>query len=533
MKKDDNLNVLKGGEILKVPVVKSSSIDENSINDRSKLVWEESSDLTLSYQHMTNTEKSLLVAALAHARDVNHMGGLSEEEKNRGFIISCPIRNIAQLMGYDLEKDKVNKSYYRAIRTASKTLRQATFIREIKNANGTKGFEAFGLIDRILYNDNGDGNIQFFFNGAASNFIFGDDSIGNFTLYSIILRNKMKKIGQLDSTRLHEILKRSFYLAKRSGLGMTTVYYDFIDLKCKMGFINIEDKAVVNILNDKRFEDLSNKKIAYDRALEMEAIDKKTREELIQLKSEEYDKNDKDAVIAHKARIKNKNDRIVCQYNSYLDFKKRVLVPAQKVFKEMAETEPELMEFMYEFTPVSFKTKVIGINFTIYTLKAYEKKILTEDGVQMTFDDFGYMSDNGSKVEAVEDSQPQKKTQRDINESFNAFFTHITTHPNGYTFEPADIMSLVQEFDHNVLIEKYDGMKSVSACNNPLGWLIMACRENWDVSSTSVNKKPNTTFHNFDMKHNYDFDRMEEVLLDRGNQRNPDPDLSETNESEE
>ena len=70
-------------------------------------------------------------------------------------------------------------------------------------------------------------------------------------------------------------------------------------------------------------------------------------------------------------------------------------------------------------------------------------------------------------------------------------------------------------YDMEKINKAVEVMEASGTIDNVTGFILSAIKNEWSVTSVNNTKRANTTFHNFDMKHDYDFDEMEKVLLTR------------------
>ena len=557
MKKDDvEVIVIKEEDIEVVPSssLRSTKFTSESFKDNSIMVYEKSNSFALAYYGISRSEQSLLCAGLVAAYNVNKLEPYDEFAISHGIQVSVPIKHVARLMGYDT--DDPNKSFYKTIKaSAAKLTKNGSAMKE--NANRTS-FSAYSLISQVDYNKDNDGRVKFIFSpGASEEFL---DNKDNFTLYSLILTNKMDKYGKSNAVRLHEILRTDLFKAKTKPFRR---YYDIVDLKCKMYLIDTNNATVQKILENKRYspkEIENNEELALERLKMMENLDSITRENINKLKNSEeykkiveYKKSDeyKKAktklkelksgpeydklyqekimpVIEMENRIQNLNEAIVSQYPDWFDFRKRVLAPAQKAFLETFR-ETDLMDMMFEYEPVYYRSKVIGVTFTIYTVELYKKKEL-EQGVQMSLFDYLKARDNEQKKSIAvmydetggankDGSKPKKiKKLEKLEITVEAFDNYIkqSHEEKRIEFSAIEILKLSKLADSFTLIEKYNMMIKQDNIKNPVAWMTTAVKENWkDSSDVKLSKKGSAAANQFNqfMQTEYNFAELEKEIV--------------------
>lgn len=539
--------------------LRSTKFTEASFVDASMMVYEKSNRFALSYFGISRNEQSLLLSGLVSAHNINRMNPYTEEEKQAGIQCYVPIKHVARMMGYNIE-DK-NKTFYKAVRNAAAKLTSSKSLM-LENDDHT-GFSVFNIISQVDYNKDNDGMVAFKFSPGASELFL--DNKSNFTLYSLILANKMRKIGKSGAVSLHEVLRTEFYKAERSEKGYVEVYYDFIDFKCKLFLVNTNVNTVRKILENPRYHlDLlkNNDALAYERALSIESLDVSTKEAIRKIRSsEEYKKisaykkspeykraiadlkkmqvgtEEYEALYQSKVkavtdldhRLQMLENSIICQYTDWSDFRRRVLIPSQKAFLE-AIRDTNLMDMMFEYKPYSYKGKVIGIHFTVYTVEAYKKKE-KEQGVQISL--FEYLKERGydeynpmeasvyDEIGGAEKVATKKKKKKEkVEVTLGKIEQYIRENPvMKESLSATDMFALAKLADFEVFKEKYDMMKdNVGEIKNPVAWLTSAIKNDYrpaasNVSTTYGSKQGNyNSFHNFEQRE-YDFDAIEQELL--------------------
>lgn len=556
--KEEDVEVISSDDLIHK---RSTKFTENAFEDPKAMVYEKSNAFALSYYGISKSEQSLLLAGLVAAYNVNKAAPYTEAEKEAGIQCYVPIKHVAKMMGYDIT-DKNKKSFYMTIKSAATKLTKAKG--NLIEKEDHNGFSVFVVISQIDYNKFNDGQIAFKFSPGASDLFLNNEK--DFTLYSLILANKMRAIGRSYAVSLHEVLRTSFYKAKRSERGFVEVYYDFIDFKCKLFLINTNNAIVQNILNDPRYQTnflLNNDKLAYERALQIEALDVPIKEKIKQLKGskeykriQEYKKSTeyKEAVKHLKnlaigseeyenlyaTKIKEVADMdqqlmmlqnaIICQYSEWKDFSKRILIPSQKAFLE-AIRDTDLMDMMFEYKPYCYKRKAIGICFTIYTVDAYKKKEL-EQGVQMSL--FDYLKEK----EGEESMTPPREIYEDVGgarkhapvpkrirlsskrESVYETLSKIEPYIKSNTVSgmenltAAEMLSLANLCDFEYFKEKYDMMKEKQGIKSPMAWLTSAIKENYQPGPNESREAGNAGQFNQFLKRDYDFEQLEKELID-------------------
>lgn len=543
----DTIEIIKDVEVVDEygqDLIRSTKFTDESFEDKNQMVYEKSNAFALSYYGISRNEQSLLLAGLVSVYNVNKANPYTESEIAAGIQCHVPIQHVAKMMGYDVT-DKKNKSFYRAVKTAAVKLTNSKAI--LKENDDKTGFSVFNIISQVDYNNNNDGRVTFKFSPGASELFL--DNKRNFTLYSLILKNKMEKNGKNGAVRLHEVLRTDFYKAEKNEKGFYQVYYDFVDFKCKLFLINTNNPTVKSILNNPRYsldKIVNNDNLAYERALAIENLDVIARENIKKIKqSEEYNKitkykkskefsearkrlkmlqqgspeyeeiykNKIYPVIEIEQRLQNQFNNIVCQYTEWTDFRKRILVPAQKAFLETIR-DTDLLDMMFEYKPYSYKGKVIGIHFTIYTIDAYKKKE-REQGVQISI--FDYLNErnpsiSSSDIEVYDDiggadkvgGKPDKKKKKleKIDITLSKLENYIKSIPESRRIElsATDMFALAKTADFDVLKEKYDLMLTQNnRIETPVAWLKAAIKGDF-----KENAKNSTNGFNQMMKSPYD-----------------------------
>lgn len=529
-------------EVLPISPVRSAKFTSESFTDRDVMVYEKNNAFALSYYGMSRIEQSLLCAGLVIAYNENKKEPFSKYAIEQGLQLSASIQDVAKIMGYEVGEG--NKSFYKTIKQAALRLsKNNTFLRE--NATQT-GFSIYNLISQIDYNKDNDGCIKYVFSpGASENFLNNND---NFTPYSMILRNQVDTNGKNTAVRLLEVLKTDLYRAKKKPFQR---YYDYVDIRAKLDLIDVHNPVFIKILENKRYSlknVLDDSELALERLKMVEDIDSITRENITRLKNSEEYKNiikyRKSAEFkALKTRLKelqgtpeyevlyrekmmpviemeNKMQHllhsIVVQYSDWSDFKKRVLIPAQKAFLQVYK-DADLMDLMFEYKPVYYKSKVIGVIFTIYTVEDYKKKEL-ENGVQISI--FDYINEKESVTsnstataalletktdsvnvisEQMKKEMKKKTTAKKIKKEENLettvelFENYIKQYPSKERIELSalEIMKLSKLADFEVLRDKYSLMLQQTYVNSPIAWMTTAVKENYSspVASSAVKKK--------------------------------------------
>lgn len=498
-----------------VDSAKSTKFTQDSFSNTQAMVYEKSNAFTLAYYNMTPSAQKLLMAALTCVHHVNRVNPFSQSEKADGFWVSAPITHIARLMGYDVE-DKTKKSFYRSIKQAAQQVVSSTVTMEDE---GTQSFAVFNVINNILYNPNGDGRVYIHFAGGTSQYYLGLTS--NYTMFSLILNQHVTENGNMTAVRLAEILKTNLFRAKNSPDGKVTVYYDYVDLRCMLSMINVKDPKVTQVLKDKKFDNyLSNNSVAYARGCEIDKLD----DWLSSMENGAYAKS-----------------RRTSKFGVYSNFVKRVLAPAQKAYIECIRDYPDLMDMMFEYEPVHYKGKAIGINFTIYTIEAYVKKE-REQGVQMSLSDFmveGQKKDRPKeKIGAYEDTSMYEVTQVDVEQEMQsrpkekpvrkkkfrpaeveAHIRALEEFLEGYQgaryeLRMSEIFLLAQKATADVIIEKFKLMQESSDVREPMAWMTSAIDRDFRRPERKAAPKK-SGFGDFEQQE-YDFDALEKKLMANG-----------------
>lgn len=485
---------------------RSTKFTDDSFSDYETMKYEKSNEFALAYYNMPGNAQKLQCAGLVCVYNINKIMPLSDEELQNGFWVSAPITHVGKLMGLNVE-DKKNKSFYRTIKTAAQQVVKSTVT--IEDAR-YQSFDTFSVINRILYNPLNDGRVYFHFTGGTSQYYL--NNVGNFTVYSLILNNHAEEKGKSGIIRMIEVLKTNLFKAQRSPQGKVNVYYDYVDLRCKLSMIDTGDERVLRILNDKNYAMYEhNDAVAYERILAIEQLDKGL-ENVIDGRS-----------------LKS------TQYNDFKNFRRIVLEPSQKTFLQCIKDCPDLMDMMFEYTPKRYKDRVIGLFFSIYTVDAYKKKEL-EQGVQMSlFEIMDAPSEkNAVRIEEIEDpgmaekvsgdvarrvleSVERKKNKEDIGVTLAKLEQYFKSRDDlKYQLTITDYYTLAKKAPASVIIDKYELMEQDNGVRNPLKWMLAAIKEDYKSAKEQVKSKPKTStqnqFQQF-QQNKYDFDALEYELL--------------------
>ena len=498
-------------------MARSTKFTNESFEDTRLMVYEKSNDFALSYYGISRNEQSLLCAGLVSAYNVNKKMPYTPEEIASGIEVHVPIQHVAKMMGYDTD-DKTKKSYYNAIKTAAQKLTQSKSI--LLESPDKKSFSVFNVVSQVDYNKNRDGRVTYKFSPGASELFLNNKD--NFTLYSLILTNRMEKNGKNGAVRLHEVLRTDLFRIKGTDQSFSR-YYDFVDLKCKLFLINTNNDTVKTILDDPRYSldrIANNDKLAYERTLAIESLDVETKATINKIKnSDEYKriqifkkgqeyKEAKKKIKALSAdspeyediyinyikpvndmdqKMQVLQDAIICQYTEWSDFKKRILMPAQKAFLETVR-DTDLMDMMFEYEPSFYKGKVIGIHFTIYTIEGYIKKE-KEKGVQMSIFDYLDKDKDDSRQEIYEEvgganksggSVKRKKRKAEkVDVTIDKFDKYIKLTDRKYEMSAGDIYTISKLADFDVIREKYDLLDKQQDVESPVAWMIAAIKGDW------------------------------------------------------
>lgn len=555
--KEDEVEIVSPKTDRDDPYIKRTRFTDTSFTDTKVMVYEKSNSFALGYYGATRTEQALLCAGLVAAYNVHRNDPYDEEAIKRGIQVSVPIRHVAKMMGYEVGCN--NKTFYNTIKKAAKGLTDngSVFSENLED----NSFSVYNTVSQVDYNQSNDGRVTFTFSpGASRNFL---NNKRNFTLYSLILNNQMDKHGKDTAVRLHEILKTDLFRAEEKPF---TRYYDMVDFKCKMFLINTNNEKVQEILENKMYSMqaiLSSDKLAYERLCLIEELDSHTRDELRKLKSsEEYRAAKKykgtseyrealsrakklksgqeyEAIyfekikpvqdVDNKIRILNKS--IVCQYTEWADFKKRILVTAQQAFLETL-VDSDLMDLMFEYEPVYYKKKVIGINFTIYTIEQYKKKE-QENGTQMSiFEYIGlgektekkpsdlsvYETTGGANKDGFTIKDPITQMRKQKKEKWEDTLDLFSTYVNSYTgpdkimLSASEILKLSKMADSDMLKKQYNLMLKQSSVRSPIAWMTAAIKEDFTESRKTASGTKSNQFNQF-MQQDYDFDEIERTML--------------------
>lgn len=506
-----DIEVIRDGrqEELQVAIsnARSTIFTDDSFTDYDVMKYEKSNDFALAYYNMPGNAQKLQCAGLVCVYNINKLMPLTDEELRNGFWVSAPITHIGKLMGLNVE-DKKNKSFYRTIKNAAEQVVKATVTIEDERH---QSFDTFSIINRILYNPLSDGRVYFHFAGGTSQYYL--NNAGNFTVYSLILNNHAEEKGKNGIIRMIEVLKTNLYKAQCSPQGKVNVYYDYVDLRCKLSMIDTSDDRVLRILNNKNYAMYEQKEaVAYERVLAIEELDKGLEN-----------------VISGRS-LKS------TQYNDFKNFKRIVLDPSQKTFIQCIKDCPDLMDMMFEYAPRRYKDRVIGIFFSIYTVEAYKKKEL-EQGVQMSlFDmpDDRPSLNSGIKIEEIENSNvaekvsvdvaqkvlesaERKKNKEDIGVTLGKLEQYFKSRSDlKYELNITDYYTLAKKAPASVIIEKYELMEKDNGVRDPLKWLLAAIKNDYKESapaSAGQAKKGKANSFNQFQQNTYDFEQLEKDLM--------------------
>lgn len=500
--------------------------------------YEESNALVRSYQNYDDLEQSLFTASLACVYAANSVRRFTEEEVNAGLMVSADIACVATLMGYDFNTTQGKKAAYNGIKKAAETIRGESITTE---SNGS--FSTWGPIDNVIYNPDNDGKVYFKFNTTLSKMIVNNKE--DFTVYSIMMRNRVKKEGKVNGVRLYEILKSYLYLAQKNPKGITHVRYDYIDLRCELGLINTKNETVRELIKSSKYEGYATKdEIAYKRLLALEDIDTLAKEALYNYKNSSEYKNKKNLPKEEKEQLekkyKNLNAAIACQYNDYDDFRKRILKTTQELFKGIYEEKGNQMDMMFEYKPYKYRDRVIAIDFNIYTIDGYVSKELS-DGVQLSMKDLYTMWQNEKQEPAKEVVNPEKvnvenampkgqspdrknlRRRNSKSEDFDTTFTKMTEYiaslsaDEKYVISPSDMIKLCKGNDSEQIIKAYKAMIAYGKrkeIESPIAVITAAIKGKWEAgkSGDKYNDSNKNTFN--EMIHtDYDIEEIEKKFV--------------------
>lgn len=501
------------------------AFSDESVRDPKKMVYEKSNRLVMSYHDLSSNAQGLLSAALVMLRDVRWV--LTPEEFSSGPLISASIKQVGQVMGYDVTSE--NKSFYRAIRNAAKELRAgSSFL--IENP-GESFFDAVGIIDRVTYNPDNDGRIYFKFGSGSMQYCLGDRNKGDYTLYSMILRNRINQAGKAAAVSLHEILYSEAYKLEDNG-GHVQMRIDYVDLRASLDLIRVNDKNVRRILENPAYQNYkTNEKVAYERLCEIDGLDEPLRKAIQDYKkSEEYTgrmKLDKEERRKVNEKLSAMEANIRCAYSDAYSFRKRVLIPAQKVFVDNIAKAPNLLTYMFEFKMCNYKSKTIAIMFDLYTIERYREK-QASTGVQMTLEDIvpgmcqhvAHPVVEDVKVEAEEPSgRSPAARSRSKKESLETTIARLEEYLAGvnfpYKFSALDMVNLSKRANFEALREKMELMMEQYQKGNrhaePVKWLSAAIRDDYKPSRSGKDGAPRNAFHDF-KQNSYNYEELLEKL---------------------
>jgi len=483
--------------------IRKTNFSDSSFSNSKAMSWEMRNDFATSYSTLNDNARSLLYTGLTCAHNINSLSPYTEEELNNGIKLSVPIVHVAKMMGFEIDE---SNNYYRAIKKAAKELRGVSFMIEDPTNHS---FDVFGIVDRVIYNPDNDGQVYFLFDGGSSQYFLNNSN--NFTLYSLLLTNKEASYANKNVVAIHNVLKTHLFKAESSEEQKFRVYYDFVDFRCMLGLINIDDVRVKDILESSAFREYKeDKSIAAERQSAIAKLDEGLEN-----------------VIGGRT-LK------VTAYNEYREFKRKVLVPAQKVFINCIKEMPDLMQMMFEFEPVKYRNKVIGIIFDIYTIEGYKKKEKS-NGVQMSlFDDFEFefkyeeqrkINEEASaitkrKAEEVNnlESRPKKMRKKEtMEETIELLSNYVNAlSDNSLKISIPSMATFASKYDFSYIKDKYDYMLKQDNIKEPTKYLSSALSEDYDTTiippKQTVKKG---SFHDFEQRNDYDFDEIERVLLNK------------------
>jgi len=503
--------------------------------------YEESNKLVRSFQNYDELEQALYTASLACVYSANATKRFSDAEVKNGIKVSADIAHVATLMGYDFNTKKGRTAAYNGIKFAAEGIRGKTIVSEDKGKNM---FAVWGPIDSVIYNPDNDGKVYFQFSPMMSKMIVNNE--GDFTVYSIMMRNRVKQGGRVNGVRLYEVLKSYLYLAQKDPRGCTHIHYDYVDLRAALSLIDTTNSTIMEVLKDSQYADYGdNDAVAYKRLMAIEGIDDLARQNLNAYKnSEEYkNKNSysrEDRILVQR-KYKKLNDAIACQYNEYDDFRKRVLKSTQELFLSIYKEEGNQMDMMFEYKPYSYRGKVIAVDLTVYTIEGYVRRE-KEAGVQLSIVDYYEERKGKAKVETIvinpEDvtvevemptgSSPTKrktggrkaaetiKKTETADETFNNVLAYIMNlkQTDKVNIQPTEILALCRKYDSANIINAYEVTSQYSKkneINEPVSFITRAIKEGWNKNQNETGIKKNS-FN--DMIHTeYDFDAIEKKIL--------------------
>ncbi len=534
-----NLNNLPERDKFDPTLYKASHVTEAALSDPRSMKYEESNDLILAYQSFNESESALLTAGAALVHYVQNYSDIpfSDEDISKGVCVSGEIMVVAHMMGYDISTENGRNAAYKTMKAASKSIRAAT----ITQANDKeRSFKVYGPVDSVLYNPNHDGKIYFRFSPELSTALINNSK--QFSVLNLILRNKAKNIGSHYAARLYEILNTYVWIMKQKNVERHDVYFDYVDLRCQLDLINSKNQQVANILASKEYADYKiNDEVAYKRAMAIEELDEIIKKAIAEYKeSDEYknrDNVDKDEKKRIKDKLKHLNSNIICKYNDPRDFKKRVLEPTKDVFLSCYRQYGNLMEICFDYSIYKHRGKMIGVNFSIYTIKGYIAK-MEESGHQISLSDISPSDFESLQLEdyKIEENRTRKETSipeikekvhkvpkkekwEDTADLFESYIKSIDM-PSELSFSFKNIMDLAKRYDSDLLISKIpvlvDYHKNTSHVNNPTAFLTDAIKGDWslpDRNAEPKNGKLSNSFNNFEAKQVYNMDEIEKMVL--------------------
>jgi len=291
------------------------------------------------------------------------------------------------------------------------------------------------------------GNCEVHFNSQL-NHIVGNLTT-NFTSFNL---TTLTHLDTLPGYRLYETIKSDCYYPKfykGEKTGKYTIKYSVSELKVMLNAVDINHPEIASLLKDRE-------NINYDLIIE---------------KAQELYEKDKDKDIPTKDKYR------APKWQQYRDFKRQVIVPAIEEINKKTELEIELGE--------NGKRNIKEIVFYV-TDTSFASNIKTDDIIveEKEFDEDDFIDE-----------------------------IHSVLLFNKEPFKIKELRTIAKEadFDKETILKAYEVVNQMGTIENPVGAMIAAIKNKWEVSTPATGNKK-SDFSHFEQR-GYDYDQMAKELL--------------------
>ena len=177
------------------------------------------------------------------------------------------------------------------------------------------------------------------------------------------------------------------------------------------------------------------------------------------------------------------------KYKLYGDFKRRVLVIAQKEIEKNTDIK-------FEFEEVKTGRKVTQLIFRIY--KQHLEKVVSKENVK------------------------RKGAKEENQLSFNIYYYHLINEckkflPQSFTLDEIAVLLEVANENVDLIKEKYMLLTKQRHVENQVGWLIKAIQEDYLVTTLDQTKNTSNKFTNFEQRNysNEELKKIEQQLIQK------------------